>query len=116
MVEFLLHNSLGAWWVSRHPDKAYPVDLTYLRRTDHGAPAAGGFENWPDDLSDFRLLDPCCGSGHFLVSAFLMLVPMRMALEDLSIVDAIDAVLPGQHSWAGDRPTLCGDCCLRTCS
>jgi 23S rRNA G2445 N2-methylase RlmL len=34
-----------------------------------------------DDLSEFRLLDPCCGSGHFLVAAFLMLVPMRMALE-----------------------------------
>jgi hypothetical protein len=31
MVQFLLHNSLGAWWVSRHPDKPCPVDLTYLR-------------------------------------------------------------------------------------
>ena len=93
MVQFLLHNSLGAWWVSRHPDKAYPVDLTYLRRTDDGAPAAGGFENWPDDLSEFRLLDPCCGSGHFLVAAFLMLVPMRMAQDGLGAAEAVDAVL-----------------------
>ena len=81
MVQFLLHNSLGAWWVSRHPDKACPVDLTYLRRTEDGTPAAGAFEGWPDELSEFRLLDPCCGSGHFLVAAFLMLAPMRMALE-----------------------------------
>ena len=93
MVEFLLHNSLGAWWVSRHPDQACPVDLTYLRRTDDGALAAGGFEKWPDDLSKFRLLDPCCGSGHFLVAAFLMLVPMRMARESLSAAEAVDAVL-----------------------
>ena len=33
MVQFLLHNSLGAWWVSRHSAKACPVDLTYLRPT-----------------------------------------------------------------------------------
>ena len=93
MVQFLLHNSLGAWWVSRYPDQTCPVHLTYLRRTDGGAPAAGGFENWPDDLSEFRLLDPCCGSGHFLVAAFLMLVPMRMTRESLSPSEAVDAVL-----------------------
>lgn len=95
MVQFLLHNSLGAWWVSRYPDKRCPVDLDYLRKTEEGAPAAGGFEGWPDDLSELRLLDPCCGSGHFLVAAFLMLVPMRMALEDLSAAEAVDAVLRG---------------------
>ena len=93
MVHFLLHNSLGAWWVSRHSDKACPVDLTYLRRTEDGTPAAGAFEGWPDDLSEFRLLDPCCGSGHFLVAAFLILVPMRMTLEGLSAAAAVDAVL-----------------------
>ena len=95
MVQFLLHNSLGAWWVSRYPDKRCPVDLDYLRKSEEGAPAAGGFEGWPDDLSELRLLDPCCGSGHFLVAAFLMLVPMRMALEDLSAAEAVDDVLRG---------------------
>ena len=93
MVQFLLHNSLGAWWVSRHPDKACGVDLTYLRRTEDGTPAAGAFEGWPDDLSEFRLLDPCCGSGHFLVAALLMLVPMRMTLEAMNAAAAVDAVL-----------------------
>ena len=93
MVQFLLHNSLGAWWQTRHPNERCPVDLTYLRQTEDGAPVAGDFEGWPDDLSAFRLLDPCCGSGHFLVAAFLMLVPMRMALEDLGAAEAADAVL-----------------------
>ncbi len=93
MVQFLLQNSLGAWWVSRHAGRACPVDLTYLRRTEDGAPAAAGFEGWPDDLSQFRLLDPCCGSGHFLVAAFLVLTPMRMALEGLDAAEAVDAVL-----------------------
>ena len=93
MVQFLLHNSLGAWWESRHPDKPCPADLTYLRHLDDGHPAAGTFDGWPDDLSEFRLLDPCCGSGHFLVAALPMLVPMRIALERLDASAAVDAVL-----------------------
>ncbi|WP_029949404.1 DNA methyltransferase [Burkholderia sp. A1] len=93
MVDFLLHNSLGAWWVTRYPTKSCPVPLTYLRIQDNGTPAAGIFGGWPDNLRDFKLLDPCCGSGHFLVAAFLMLVPMRMAAEDISAKDAVDAVL-----------------------
>lgn len=93
MVDFLLHNSLGAWWVTRHPGETCPVPLTYLRTLDDGTPAAGKFEGWPDRLDEFKLLDPCCGSGHFLVAAFLLLVPMRMAAEGLSAMDAVDAVL-----------------------
>lgn len=93
MVQFLLHNSLGAWWASRHPEKACPADLTYLRHAENGRPEAGAFEGWPDDLSEFRLIDPCCGSGHFLVAAMLMLVPMRMALEGLDASTAVDSVL-----------------------
>ena len=44
-------------------------------------------------MSTFKLLDPCCGSGHFLVAAFLLLVPMRKADEGLSARQAVDAVL-----------------------
>lgn len=93
MVDFLLHNSLGAWWATRHPGQPCPVPLTYLRTLEDGTPAAGQFEGWPNSLQDFTLLDPCCGSGHFLVAAFLLLVPMRMAAEGLTALDAVDAVL-----------------------
>lgn len=54
--------------------------------------AAGSFDPWPERLSELRILDPCCGSGHFLVAAFSMLVPMRMEHEGLSAHDAVDAV------------------------
>ena len=93
MVAFLLHNSLGAWWATRHPGKPCPVNLDYFRTLEDGTPAAGKFEGWPDSLVEFKLLDPCCGSGHFLVAAFLMLVPMRMAAEGLSAKEAINRVL-----------------------
>src|SRR5690606_8623047 len=62
---------------------------------DDGAwtPAAGTFDAWPEQLADLKTLDPCCGSGHFLVAAFLMLVPMRMERDGLSAREAVDAVL-----------------------
>ncbi len=56
-------------------------------------PAPGTFDAWPEQLCDLKTIDPCCGSGHFLVAAFLMLVPMRMELDGLSAQDAVDAVL-----------------------
>jgi hypothetical protein len=93
MVAFLLHNSIGAWWSTRHPGKPCPVNLDYFRTLEDGTPAAGKFEGWPGSLAEFKLLDPCCGSGHFLVAAFLMLVPMRMAAEGLSATEAVNRVL-----------------------
>ena len=87
------------------PDEAPPAAGERARslRGDGGAddgatapgwrPAAGTFGGWPEHLGGLKILDPCCGSGHFLVAAFLMLVPMRMAREGLAPRDAVDAVL-----------------------
>jgi hypothetical protein len=104
MVQFLLHNTIGAWWCARHgikgppgsagvpPGKA-PVEMPYLRWREDGTPTAGSYEGWPTTLKEFKMLDPCCGSGHFLVNAFNLLVPLRMHDEGLSAKDACDAVL-----------------------
>jgi REP element-mobilizing transposase RayT len=56
-------------------------------------PAAGTFDGWPKAARDIKILDPCCGSGHFLVAALHHLVPIRMAEEGLSAREAVDAVL-----------------------
>ena len=120
MVSFLLDNSLGAWWAARRLPEAEltaagteaelrraaalpRVPLDYLRfvRRDEGEgtgparwrPAAGAFDRWPEQLGDLKVLDPCCGSGHFLVATLAMLVPMRMASEGLTARAAVDAVL-----------------------
>ncbi|MFZ4625310.1 MAG: Eco57I restriction-modification methylase domain-containing protein, partial [Rhodoferax sp.] len=93
MVAFQLENALGAWMQSRHPRMALLVDMPYFRKLDDGTPAAGTFPAWPDSLATFTLLDPCLGSGHFLVSAFHYLVPLRCATEKLSVRNAVDRVL-----------------------
>jgi hypothetical protein len=145
MVDFLLQNTLGAWWVGHHPTDPLPVEMPYLRfvenphpptpashvlcpsdskqrptpKTGEGeletpptlpisptlplspsphlppssTPAAGTFPGWPTTAKELRILDPCCGSGHFLVAEFNLLVPMRMREEGLSAQAACDAVL-----------------------
>lgn len=96
MVQFLLHNSVGAWWAARHPGEPLPLapgDVDYLRRLDDGTPAAGSFGGWPHLASELRILDPCGGSGHFMVAALDLMVRIRMREEGLSERDATDAVL-----------------------
>lgn len=93
MVRFLLENSLGAWWAARHPDSPLISGWEYLRRNDDGGPVVGGFESWPECVAEVTVMDPCCGSGHFLTAAFGMLWRMRAEEEALEPVDAQDAVL-----------------------
>ncbi|MBO2644950.1 Eco57I restriction-modification methylase domain-containing protein [Shewanella algae] len=117
MVSFLLDNSLGAWWAKKQLTDAdlrsasdektlrqvaaiNGVPLDYLRfvktQDEQGElwQAAGGwFDAWPQEINQLKTIDPCCGSGHFLVALFLMLVPMRMQLEGLDAKTAIDKVL-----------------------
>ncbi|WP_029450764.1 Eco57I restriction-modification methylase domain-containing protein [Clostridium algidicarnis] len=113
MVNFLLDNSLGAWWAKKRLTKE---DLTKLKTEEElrdrlkigslqfdyirfvkidevWSVAGGNTEGWPENLSEFKLIDPCCGSGHFLVSVFQKLVPIRMYLENITAKEACDKVL-----------------------
>ena len=56
-------------------------------------PAAGTFEGWPKAAKDLTLLDPCCGSGHFLTAGLELLVRLRMEEEDLNHDAAISKVI-----------------------
>jgi hypothetical protein len=117
MVEFILHNTLGAWWARKlGPIKANSesearsrvtlsekygipsVDWKYLRfiqdaDTADWTPLAGMFNGWPNSSALIRLLDPCMGSGHFLVFAIPLLTRLRMEEEELTPKEAISAVL-----------------------
>jgi hypothetical protein len=98
MVLFLLHNTLGAWWTAKRKtagkDPKLPgYEWTYLRLLDDGSPATGAFEGWPRAAKDVKVLDPCMGSGHFLVFALPILVGFRMEEDGLSREKAVEAVL-----------------------
>lgn len=116
MVDFLLDNTLGAW----HAGKVLAANSTladtaqseeelrnavalpgcpwkYLRfiQSAEGkwTPAAGTFGGWPKTARELKCLDPCMGSGHFIVAMFERLVALRVAEEALDEADAVAAVI-----------------------
>ena len=116
MVDFLLDNTLGAW----HAGKvlaAYPklaesaqsedelrqavalpgCPWNYLRfikdKDGKWTPAAGTFDGWPKTAKEITYLDPCMGSGHFVVAMFERLVALRMEQEKLDEKTAVVAVI-----------------------
>lgn len=98
MVLFLLENTLGAWWTAKRRAEGKDPHLpgykwTYLRLNEDGSPAAGSFDGWPRAAKDIKVLDPCMGSGHFLVFALPILVEFRIVEEGLSREQATEAVL-----------------------
>ena len=116
MVDFLLDNTLGAWHAGKmlaaNPDLASTAqtedDLrqavalpdclwSYLRfvKSDDGtwAPAAGTFDGWPNTAAELKCLDPCMGSGHFVVAMFERLVALRIAEEGLTEQSAVATVI-----------------------
>ncbi len=115
MVLFLLENTLGAWWAGKmlaeNPDLARNAAdedelrrrlslpgyawtyLRFVREDDVWRPAAGAFPGWPQQASAITVLDPCMGSGHFLVFALDILVALRKAEEGLDDEAAVMAVL-----------------------
>jgi hypothetical protein len=146
MVQFLLHNTLGAWWAARHPDSPLLQQFEYLRWVGEAGelgelaelpeqadgqsranpppltinhspftihhspprlPAAGPFPHWPDAVAQVTMLDPCGGSGHFVVAALSMFVPMRMEEEGLSEQEAVAAVLRDNLFMLDIDPRCC---------
>ena len=89
MVQFLLQNTLGAWWLSVHPDSPMRAEWHYWRHE-----VQHDFSAWPDRAAEVRVIDPCCGSGHFLVEAFQMLWRMRVE-EGESPSEAAAGILRG---------------------
>jgi hypothetical protein len=136
MVDFLLDNTLGAWWAGKvlaaNPELAATAasedelrqacalpgcEWNYLRfikaepketseassflqssignpqSTIAWSPAAGTFDGWPKNAADLKCLDPCMGSGHFVVAMFERLVALRRAEENLDECATVVAVI-----------------------
>jgi hypothetical protein len=116
MVDFLLDNTLGAWHAGKvlatNPSLAITAqsevelreavalpgcDWNYLRfiKSDDGiwAPASGTYDGWPKTAKKLKCLDPCMGSGHFIVSMFDRMVALRTAEEGRAAAETVSAVI-----------------------
>lgn len=116
MVDFLLDNTLGAWHAGKiltaNPALAETAQseealrnavvlpgcpwkyLRFIKGNDgRWTPAAGTFDRWPKTAKELTCLDPCMGSGHFVVAMFERIVALRMAEEGLDEKTAMVSVI-----------------------
>ena len=68
VVQFLTDNTLGRTWVQMRGGETALTELDYLVKEDEPTPRA------KKDPRDLKILDPACGSGHFLLYAFDLLL------------------------------------------
>ena len=115
MVDFLLDNTLGAWYAGKvfaaNPALSETTKseeelrlamalpgcpwkyLRFVQKNGNWTPAAGTFETWSKSAKNLRCLDPCMGSGHFIVAMFERLVALRMAEYRSDEATAVAAVI-----------------------
>lgn len=74
IVQYMVDNSLGRYWLEHHPDEQLKSSLEYyLEDTDQPNEVKAQLEAMQDptiDIETIKFLDPSCGSGHILVYAF----------------------------------------------
>ena len=71
VVRYILDNSLGRFWIERHPESKLAEKLTYFVMPRDGKIPTVNESISPEEL---KVLDPCVGSGHFLSYAFDILL------------------------------------------
>jgi hypothetical protein len=116
MVDFLLDNTLGAWhagkFLDANPTLAQSAEgedalrsavslpgcpwefLRFIKDQDGTwKPAAGAFDRWPKAAKELKCLDPCMGSGHFVVAMFERMVALRLLEEHCTELEAVERVI-----------------------
>ena len=109
VVRFVTENTLGRiWYEMRRARTSLPDRCEYLVPNSGGELAA----RLKKDPRDLRVLDPACGSGHFLLYAFDLLLTIyeeaygdpespkseatgHTLAEDYSSLDALQKAMPG---------------------
>ena len=102
VVRFLTDNTLGRTWLEMHGETTRLAETCEYLVRQVGQPIGSRPRKDPRDL---RVLDPACGSGHFLLYAFDLLLTVyeeSWAVEDAS---APRSELTG-HTLRQDYPDL----------
>lgn len=71
VVRYMVDNSLGRYWIERHPESKLAEKLEFLVTPKDGQISRIDEFVKPEDV---KFLDPCMGSGHILVYAFDVLM------------------------------------------
>ncbi len=96
MVKFLVQNSLGALWMTMYPESRLCESWEYYVRDADRAPMKKKSLKW------ISFLDPCVGSGHFLLMAFDLLYAMYVEEGKLKTPGDICEVILSQNLFGID--------------
>jgi len=70
VVRYIVDNSLGRYWIERHPESSLKDELEYF--ADNGNPE--NIEQKGISPQSITFFDPCIGSGHFTLYAFSVFI------------------------------------------
>jgi len=87
MVRFLVENSLGAIWMEMYPDSQLNRNWEYFVKDPNNTTR----EKKP--VKEIKILDPACGSGHFLLYAFDLFYQMYKEEGIVPEKEIIDYIL-----------------------
>lgn len=71
VVQYIVDNSLGRYWIERHPGSKLADHLEFFVKSKSDDIKYIDEKISPEEI---RVFDPCCGSAHFLVYAFEVLL------------------------------------------
>lgn len=71
VVKYMVDNSLGRYWIERHPESKLAEELDFFVKPKSGEIT---YIDDPVKPQEITFLDPCMGSGHILIYAFDVLM------------------------------------------
>lgn len=102
VVRFLLENTLARQWVRMTGGSTRLAELDFLVKPEQGT--------WlplePKDPRQWKLLDPACGSGHFLLYAFDLLLEIYREAWEKNLFPALRATWPSLEDYQREVPRL----------
>ena len=95
VVRYMVDNSLGRYWIERHPESKLAQKLAFFI-----TPKDGQIQYIEDSIKpeDLKFLDPCMGSGHILSYAFEVLLDIY---EECGYTERDAAAMIVQHNLYG---------------
>jgi hypothetical protein len=103
VVRFLVDNTLGRIWYEMKPDTALRdrCELLVIR------PGEEVDRRGKKDPREIRVMDPACGSGHFLLYAFELFETIyREAYDDATLGPALQQAFPDRTTFERTIPRL----------
>ena len=76
IVKYMVQNTIGRIYLDNNPGSSLGDGMKYLVESDVRTPEGAVLK--VDDITEYKLIDPACGSGHILNEGFDLLYDMYM--------------------------------------